>query len=57
MSLTGKIISKSSTSGVNIVRGKNGIVSAVVLAVHLKKRSPIGSSMISHKNTLNRVSK
>lgn len=57
MSLIGKIISKSSTSGIDIVRGKNGVLSVVVLAKHLKKRFPIGGSVISHKATLNRVSK
>lgn len=57
MSLTGKLISKSSTSGIGIVRGKRGVLSSVIMSVYRKKKSPIGSTIVSHKNTLNRVTK
>lgn len=58
MSLTGKILRKSSSSGIGLVRDKEGKVFLVNFNTkHVKKKIPIGSTIVSYKSGLYRIYK
>ncbi len=56
-SLISRIISKSSSSGICLVREKKGTISPVIFSVHHKKKTNVGSFIVSYKSFLNRIYK
>lgn len=58
MNLTGKLIKKSDSSGVGVIRRRNGEISSVSFNTkHTKQDIPIGAVIVSYKSGLKRIHK